>query len=250
MPDRIIRDELFESVRWLDLPSDTHRLAYIGLVCTRADDYGNLEGGPRRLYRWMHQFTQIKSDADSIKIMSDLADSDMVRRYEVGGLEYWHLPRFKNSRRYWSRKCPKSPFDEQKELTSVENQVVVKNPTAGLPQSSRSPSRGVGVGVGVGELQTPLSNKLDGVIGFAEFWHAYPRKEAKQNALKAWIKLKPDNELRSAIAAGLLVQSNSEQWRKEGGKFIPHAASWLNGKRWQDTPSQIQHESRMGKFVI
>lgn len=250
MPDRIIREELFESVRWLDLPTDTHRLAYIGLVSTRADDYGNLEGGPRRLYRWMHQFTQIKSDADSIKIMSDLADADMVRRYEVDGFEYWHLPRFKNSRRYWSRKCPRSPFDEQKQPTSVENQPVAKNPTAGLPQTSRSPTRGVGVGVGVKELQTPLSGKPDDPDGFSHFWTHYPNKAKRKTAATVWRKINPDNETQVAIAKALGSARDSAQWRKDNGNYIPHAATWLNGERWKDQQSEaLEEPSRMGKFV-
>ena len=45
MADRLIRDELLESDRWLDLHSDTTRLAYVGLLLL-ADDFGNLEGGP------------------------------------------------------------------------------------------------------------------------------------------------------------------------------------------------------------
>lgn len=94
------------------------------------------------------------------------------------------------------------------------------------------------------DVKTPLSNKLDGVTGFAEFWHAYPRKEAKQNAIRAWAKLRPDVELQATIAAGLLAQCNTEQWRKDGGKFIPHAATWINGKRWQDAATQMQPQKR------
>lgn len=159
MPDRIIRDELLGSLRWLDLPSDSHRLAFIGLVLI-ADDYGNIEGGSRRLYRWLTQFTQIKAEADSIKLLSDLADCDLIRRYEVENREYWHITRFKNSRRYWSRKYPKSPYQE--ETTIESNQQHTKNPSADLTQTCHSPSRGVGVGVGVGvKRSTPLAPRAD-----------------------------------------------------------------------------------------
>lgn len=147
MPDRIIRDEILQSVRWGDLPTDTHRLVFVALVL-RADDYGNIEGGPRRLYRWMVSFTQIKSEADSIKIMSDLQDADLIRRYEVESREFWHMPRFRNSRRYWSRNCPPSPYKEQQRIQT--KQEVTENPSADLPQTCVNPSGGVGVGVGVG----------------------------------------------------------------------------------------------------
>ena len=29
-------------------------------------------------------------------------------------------------------------------------------------------------------------------------------------------------------------QKQSEQWKKEGGQFIPHPATWLNQGRWAD----------------
>jgi len=268
MADRILRDELFESVRWLDLPSDTHRLVYIGLVSTRADDYGNLEGGPRRLFRWMHSFSQIKSDTDSIKIMSDLADADMVRRYEVDGQEYWHLPRFKNSRRYWARKCPKSPFIEpaiepssaQKgrmaemsgghgdknllEKIVNKNQVDTKKPNTGIPQTSRSPTRGVGVGVGV-------DLKYLGRTAFDRFWKAYPRKVKRPRALKAFEKLSPNAELLQAIVNAVERAKASDEWRRDNGQYIPHPATWINDRRWEDgEDSKLPAENRMGKFVI
>lgn len=73
--------------------------------------------------------------------------------------------------------------------------------------------------------------------GFELFWDSYPRKIAKQNALKAWLKVNPDVE---KIMAALEVQKDSEQWRKDGGQFIPHPATWLNGRRWED---EIKEES-------
>ena len=29
-------------------------------------------------------------------------------------------------------------------------------------------------------------------------------------------------------------QKLSAQWNKNGGEFIPHASTWLKGKRWED----------------
>ena len=29
-------------------------------------------------------------------------------------------------------------------------------------------------------------------------------------------------------------QKKSAQWTKDNGQFIPHPATWLNGKRWED----------------
>lgn len=69
---------------------------------------------------------------------------------------------------------------------------------------------------------------------FAEFWQQYPHKVAKPAALKAWNKLKPSGRLLDDLMAGLATQKNSDQWRKNGGEFIPHPATWLNNRRWED----------------
>lgn len=67
--------------------------------------------------------------------------------------------------------------------------------------------------------------------GFPEFWAAYPRKTGKAAAEKAWRKIGPDATLRAAIAGALARQSAWEEWRRG---FIPHPATWLNGRRWED----------------
>ena len=101
------------------------------------------------------------------------------------------------------------------------------------------------------KIKTPLASKLADLSGFDQFWNAYPKKQAKQKAQQAWAKIKPDTELQSAIARGLIAAIASEQWRKDAGQFIPHAATWLNGKRWTDSQTaEIAAQSRMGKFVI
>ena len=70
--------------------------------------------------------------------------------------------------------------------------------------------------------------------GFAEFWSAWPRKVGKAQAEKAWAKLHPSDDLVAAILRAIAAQSRSPQWLKDGGQFIPHPATWLNGKRWED----------------
>jgi len=70
------------------------------------------------------------------------------------------------------------------------------------------------------------------LFGFAEFWQAYPRKEAKAAAEKAWAKVPAD--LHAAIMAAVGKHKKSDQWTKDGGAFIPHPATWLNQRRWED----------------
>ena len=69
---------------------------------------------------------------------------------------------------------------------------------------------------------------------FEAFWRAYPRKTAKTAARTAWKKLAPVGGLLDTIMAAVAAQSNSRQWLADGGRFIPHASTWLNQARWED----------------
>lgn len=79
---------------------------------------------------------------------------------------------------------------------------------------------------------------------FNEFWSAYPKKTAKAQALKAWQKIKPDDELVQKILSALERHKRSAQWLKDNGQYIPYPASWLNGKRWED---ELQEENNNGQ---
>jgi hypothetical protein len=70
-------------------------------------------------------------------------------------------------------------------------------------------------------------------VAFAKFWEAYPRKVAKGAALKAW----PGDDMLPAILAALEWQA--PEFRSRPADKVPHAGTWLNGKRWEDEkPSQ------------
>lgn len=69
---------------------------------------------------------------------------------------------------------------------------------------------------------------------FDRFWEAYPRKKNKERARRAWRKLNPDISLCRIMSDALKRDKNSEQWTKDGGKYIPHPSSWLNDRRWED----------------
>lgn len=86
---------------------------------------------------------------------------------------------------------------------------------------------------------------------FDLFWSAYPRGENKQGAIRAWDKLKPDAELRHAMAVGLKRQLQSPDWQQGFG--IPHASTWINGRRWEDdlgkaAPNNPEIPERQGGY--
>jgi hypothetical protein len=69
---------------------------------------------------------------------------------------------------------------------------------------------------------------------FPTFWSAYPRKVAKPKAQKEFDRLKVNDELLAVMLAAVSREAKSEQWSKDAGRFIPHPATWLHNRRWED----------------
>lgn len=80
---------------------------------------------------------------------------------------------------------------------------------------------------------TPLPPRGD-VAGFDKFWSSYPKKTAKEDARKAFAKLRPDESLLETMLSSLESAKRSRDWAKDDGRYIPHASTWLNGRRWED----------------
>lgn len=72
--------------------------------------------------------------------------------------------------------------------------------------------------------------KEKALVLFERFWEAYPKKTAKLEAEKAFIKLNVNDGLLDTMLTALEKQSS--QWQQV--QYIPYPATWLNGKRWND----------------
>lgn len=74
--------------------------------------------------------------------------------------------------------------------------------------------------------------------GFTEFWDTYPRKVAKQNAIKAWKKTGAldSQALTDTIIADVKRRLDGE-WKGKELQYIPHPATYLNQRRWEDESS-------------
>lgn len=69
---------------------------------------------------------------------------------------------------------------------------------------------------------------------FAAFWAAYPKKVGKQDALRAFARLKVSEDRLAAMLAAIEQQRASPQWQKDAGQYIPNPATWLRQGRWED----------------
>lgn len=71
---------------------------------------------------------------------------------------------------------------------------------------------------------------------FEVFYSSYPRKVAKPQARKAWIKNK------CALSEVLpSLEQHKKNWKDP--QFIPHPSTWLNQRRWEDEQPIVKQES-------
>lgn len=75
---------------------------------------------------------------------------------------------------------------------------------------------------------------------FDDFWREYPRKTNKVAAFKAFKKVCKDRKMLATLLAALAQHRKSKQWKTKD--YIPHAATWLNGRRWEDDLTSLEDE--------
>lgn len=105
-------------------------------------------------------------------------------------------------------------------------------------------------GEGEGEAETekkPQAKPADEL--FDTFWKVYPKKQGIDAAKKAFVKRRVGKQLLQEMLATLEQQKKTDQWKKDGGQFIPNPATWLNEGRWQDEVFSVQLNSTIGTFI-
>jgi hypothetical protein len=85
--------------------------------------------------------------------------------------------------------------------------------------------------------------------GFAEFWSLYPKKKSKGDAEKAWKTLKPNSEFLAKILNAVRRAKSSHDWLKQSGQFIPHPATWLRARGWEDEGVNFTEEKEVSAVM-
>ena len=222
---RAIKPEFFTHERLAELPA-LDRLFFIGLW-TVADKAGRIENRPKRLKVQIMPY----DDYDVVTGIERLRHGEHIVCYrDTAGRELIAIPSWpKHQRPHHTEKDSELPSPEGLTESPLDNRYETEN--------LRPLTLGVGVGVGVqgrGRKSAAAKNAHADSASFDAFWQAYPKKKAKDAARKAWGRRKPDAALQARILSAIAAQSRSEDWTKDGGKFIPFPATWLNQGRWQD----------------
>jgi hypothetical protein len=246
MPDRVLRDELWLSDRFLDLASDAARVAFLRFL-SLADDFGNFEGGERRLSRILIICTQLKTDNAVSLVIDSLMACDLIRRYTVQDRELFHIPRFRSHRQYVSRRYPASPWCDQNadlgKYKRVKNQSLAKNAVTTSLLRSSVVAEGDGAGVEDGEDQeTSTVGGCCPPLLRADGASPPPKISAPKKSESKATRLPEGWQLPKAWGDWALAeypQWSAEKVRLEGAKFADHWSSKSGADatkvRWEAT---------------
>ncbi|CAI8831880.1 DnaT domain-containing protein [Pseudomonas sp. IT-P2] len=205
------------------------RLLFIGMW-TEADREGRLEDRPRRLKMALFPADNV----DIEKMLADLDHLGFITRYTVGSFKAIQIVNWSKHQNPHVKEAksviPEMPGLEASEGEHGASPVQAPDKNSSFPADSLSLDSGFLIPDSLSPSPAPVVTE----DLFPNFWKLYPRKVGKDKAEKAWAKLKVTQGLYDLMVAALAKQVLTPDWTKERGQFIPHPATWLNGKRWQD----------------
>ena len=219
---RTIKPEFFTSSDIVML-RPLSRLFYVSLWC-EADREGR--------FKWDTQTLKFRyfpaEDCDINEMAEELISAGLIVIYTVAGKEYAEIPMFKH----------------HQVINNKESASIIPPRVKDALKARESGVQGEGKEGKEGKGKEVASN-----ANFDDFWKLYPKKTSKADAEKAWSKIKPDMDLLDKILKAVCVASRSQDWIKDAGQFIPHAATWLNGRRWDDIPTALSVVAKSGKTI-
>lgn len=109
------------------------------------------------------------------------------------------------------------------------------------------------------KLDKPSQKELEN--DFEEVWKAYPKKQGKEAAKKAYIKARKAGISNCEIVAGLTRYKLFIQANRTEDRYIKHGSTWFNQKCWEDdysisekpaanntVPSEDDYDFERGSF--
>jgi hypothetical protein len=219
---RSIRPEFWSSEDVAALPWDA-RLVFIGLW-SYVDDNGVGRDVEQLIVAALFPLDEDLTEA-SVRVhgaLKLLEDGGQITRYTVDGKPYLHVTAFSANQVVNRPSKPRYPAP-----TSGDAE-----PSPPLTEDSLSPQRTPATGEGEkgrrGEGKNTSGGADESKPTFAEFYAAYPKKEARRAAEKAW------NAAVKRASPETIMEGLRRHRFKADRQFVPHPATWLNQDRWAD----------------
>lgn len=150
----------------------------------------------------------------SLSVLNKFKRMRMIELYENGDIEIIN----------WNKR-------QETNLTPAERAKSYRDRKKVVTKSSRSKVTNVTQEENrIEENRREEGNMYEGV--FESFWLEFPEKKGKGKAYESWCKIKSD---KTQIIQAIKKQVINNHFKgKDGKDYIPHPATWLNQKRWED----------------
>lgn len=194
---------------WLDEElakiSPHARLFYQGLWGICDDNYATF---PNKI-GWLKAQIFPYEDVNVQGLLDELSAIGKIISFESDGQKYWFIKNFFKYQKVDRPSLPKYPCYQG----------------------------GLGEGSARARTEVKLSKEKRSSVrieGFDKFWEEYPKKENKQITEVVWMNLNPNSSLQEKIIKDVKHKKNTDDWKREGGKYIPQPKNYIQGRRWED----------------
>lgn len=192
------------------------------------DDFGRFDARPSMLKSQCFPIKDKITPKNCQEYLQELVAAGLVLAYMADGKPFLQVLRWDNVPRSKESRYPACSDGCTQMYTSADGASTV------LP---------VTVTVTVTETQTDdrSPNGSGQPVGFAEFWETWPasdRKQAKGKCLEAW-KKSGCEKVKDEIIRHVGRMKACEDWRKNGGAFIPAPLVYLNQRRWEGAGESV-----------
>jgi hypothetical protein len=190
---------------WMDLLSLMHECEEPGVMATNGVPWTN-----------EHIASAIVGDpAENLGLLNELIDMGVPSRDEHGAIYSRRMVRDAEISRVRAEAGSKGGSKQQ------------AKPKQSVKQPSDSDSES--------ESESESSNPID------DIWNAAPefarRRSSRRQLESEWRLLRPKPDVQDVLR-GLSAWITSEDWKREGGKYVPGIHRWLKNRKWEEPPAK------------
>lgn len=226
---RMFAKTIVTSDAFLDMPP-TARCLYFTLAMFADDD--GFVNNPKSIMR------QVGSTTDDMNI---LIAKKFVIAFESGVIviKHWRIHNYIQSDRYHETKYK----EEMATLSVDENKAYTQLDAGCIHDVSKVDTE---VRLGKDRLVKGSIDKSILSEEFEKLWQIYPKKQGKQNALKAYEKARKDGVSYEEVESG--VKAYIEYVKGKDPQYIKMGSSFFNQRAWQDDWSISDGRKRFNEY--